>query len=210
MLRSIFIALLTAIGAVAPATAATPSSSTSTPVLRASGTNGQGASVSVRLALQIPSLSSFERVRSTSNTLTLGYPKTRTVRSHTGKRYRLGPCATTTFKLSIVAGDDPLALVRQQLPTAQTEAAIRSSSDAAGVSATSPISGAWRSFSTIERSFYLHYEGRATHVLPGSTDAIRVLTMTARTTHVRLPCSSASTLTNGPNLLSTVTAAATA
>ena len=174
------------------------------PTLTASATlPGSEFAQQTRLRLDGYSRETFQLLeRPSASTVVLGYPAFETRRVN-GKRRRVRatPCARTRLTLSLqppVA--DPLAYVREVVPTATTEG------QRIDTPFTSPPVAAWRQFGTIENSRTLRIRAVAARRYTRDTvQGLIRLDMEARTLGRRLPCVSTSRFTIGPNLDSVLT-----
>lgn len=128
--------------------------------------------------------------------VTLGYPRT-------------GPdagCATTTLRIRIVDGTDPLAEVRRALPTARTEGTIATSANGTTLSGPpTAFRGAWRSyFDILHNTQLVQTDVAARRVRVGAKGvtrtALRVVTLRGRTNRSSTVCAGAAKFTLGPGV----------
>ncbi|MCW2993336.1 MAG: hypothetical protein JWQ18_831 [Conexibacter sp.] len=185
-----------ALCALVPATAQAKSSST-VELTAASDTAGAALSTTQHVALTTIDASRFSITRTPSHTaVTLRYP-----RAH--------PCATTTVRLTVVPSADPLQAVRAMQPDAFEEGTVLHPPAGQGLLAagTPTTFAAWRQRDNIAnndqlvttavsaRKLRVYTKGAST-----GRDALRVVTISGKTTRTASTCAGASSFTLGPGI----------
>jgi hypothetical protein len=172
-------------------------SSTAIELTVASDTAGATLSTAQHVALTTIDTSRFRVTRSPSRAaVTLRYPKTH-------------PCATTTVRLTVVPSADPLQAVRAMQPDAFEEGAVLHPPAGQGLLAagTPTIFAAWRQRDNIVNSDKLVTTAVSARKLRVYTkgastgrDALRVVTISGKTTRTASACAGASSFTLGPEV----------
>jgi hypothetical protein len=185
-------ALLTAgigIGAPGVAGAASPFR------LSASATIG-GSRVSVSRTLSTLHSDDLQVVKHDRSSITVGYPAvTRKLVKGKRRTVKAKPCAITTFRLGVVAGDNPASFVATAIPDATRQGLVTELPS-------NRVSMAWRLFDTIKQSSFLYADGIA--ATPARKGALSTLTMHGHMTRINDTCGGTNSFTLGPPIIPTL------